>query len=164
MSARRQRFCIGQGFTLIEVMIAIGVLGIAMLSLLALHNQNLHSVIRAQELSRAALLAQDLMSEAELERFPPPGRTSGDFERMYRGMYRNYRWEREVTPSDMFPDICKVQVTIFYGPRFHSSYSVMEFLHNPVPIPMPGQAEPGPGGSGGVQHLPAPFQPQVPTQ
>jgi type II secretion system protein I len=161
MSRARTRISHGPGFTLIEVMIAVGVLGIAMLSLLALHNQNLHSVIRAQELSRAAMLAQGVMSQAELERFPLPGRTSGDFERTYRGMYRNYRWERDVTPSDMFPDICKVQVTIFWGAHFRSSYSVMEFLHNPVPPPMPTQAG---GGPNAPQQMPAPFQQQEPVQ
>lgn len=143
------------GFTLIEVMIAVGVLGIAMMALLALHNQNLRGVIRAQELTRASMLAQDMMSEAELERFPPPGRTSGDFERMYRGMYRNYRWQRDVSQSDMFPDVCKVEVTIFYGARFRNSYSVIEFLHNPVPMPIPNQ-----GGPNAPQQMPAPFQQQ----
>ena len=37
------------GFTLLEVMIAVGVLGIAMLALLSLHDSNLQSVMRGQE-------------------------------------------------------------------------------------------------------------------
>ena len=58
------------GFTLLEVMIAIAVLGIALLALLSLEHQDLQSVIRGQEISRAAMLAQALMTQAELERFP----------------------------------------------------------------------------------------------
>ena len=41
------------GFTLLEVLIAIAVLGIALLALLSLEHQDLQSVIRGQEDSRA---------------------------------------------------------------------------------------------------------------
>ncbi|HLX36432.1 MAG TPA: prepilin-type N-terminal cleavage/methylation domain-containing protein [Candidatus Binataceae bacterium] len=121
------------GFTLLEVMIAVGVLGIALLSLLALHNSNLQSVIRGQELSTASVLAQGLMSNAELERIPMPGRTQGDFEKLFPGQYRNFRWERDVEMSGMFPDIRKVEVTVYYGPRFRQRFSIDEFLHDPTP-------------------------------
>ncbi len=139
-----------RAFTLLEVMIAVGVLGIALLSLLAAHHQNLQSVIRGQQLSQAAMLAQGLMTQAELERFPLPGSTHGDFERMFPGAYRNFRWQRVVTPSEMFPDIRKVDIVVSYGPKFRSAFSLTEFLHNPEPMPMPGpggQPPPGPQGS-----------------
>jgi len=119
MSRRSSR----AGFTLLEVMIAVGVLGIALLSLLALHNSNLQSVIRGQELSTASTLAQGLMSNAELERIPMPGRSNGDFEKLFPGQYRNFRWERDVELSGMFPDIRKVQVTVYYGPRFRQRFA-----------------------------------------
>ena len=134
---------IARGFTLLEVMIAVGVLGIAMLALLSLHHTNLESVMRGQELSRSAMLAQGLMTDAELERFPLPGRTHGNFEKMFPGVYPNYRWERDVLASDMFPDIRKVQITIFYGPRLGNAFSVVEFIHNPEPPEAPGQYQPG---------------------
>ena len=120
------------GFTLIEVMLAIAFIGIAMTALLALHHTNLQAVIRAQELTRAAMLAQGLMSQAELERFPPAGRTHGDFSRPYRGLYPNYRWVRDVQPSPVFPDIERVRVTVQYGTRFAKSFSLTEFMRNPV--------------------------------
>jgi len=129
MSRRSSR----AGFTLLEVMIAVGVLGIALLSLLALHNSNLQSVIRGQELSTASTLAQGLMSNAELERIPMPGRSNGDFEKLFPGQYRNFRWERDVELSGMFPDIRKVQVTVYYGPRFRQRFAIVEFLHDPTP-------------------------------
>lgn len=142
-----------RGFTLLEVMIAVGVLGIAMLALLSLHDQNLQSIIRAQDLSRAAMLAQGLMTEAELARFPNLGKTSGDFEKLYPRAYPNFRWQRAVEASDMFPDIRKVEIAVLYGPRFRNSFSIVEFLHNPEPMPPP-----GPGGQG------APVLPGEPTQ
>jgi general secretion pathway protein I len=130
-------------FTLLEVMIAIAVLGIAMLALLSLHHTNLQSVIRGQELSTVSVLAQGIMSSAELERIPMVGRTSGDFQGLYSGAYSNFRWERNVEASAMFPDIRKVQVTVYYGPRFSRSFSLVEFLHDPTP-----QVPPGEGLSG----------------
>ena len=59
-------------FTLLEVMIAVAFIGIAMLALLSLHQSNLQSVIRGQDLTQASMLAQQLMSTAEVERFPMP--------------------------------------------------------------------------------------------
>ena len=133
-------------FTLLEVMIAIAFIGIALIALLALHHSDLQSVIRGQELTRAAMLAQALMSEAELERFPPPGKTHGDFSQLYPGEYPNFRWARTVTPSPVFPDITRVQVHVLYGPGFRNGFSLTEFMHNPL-LPTPNQP-PAPGGGG----------------
>ena len=121
------------GFTLLEVLIAIAVLGIALLALLSLEHQDLQSVIRGQEISRAAMLAQALMTQAELERFPALGNTSGNFDQMYSGQYPNFRWARSVQPSSAFPDLRMVQVNVLYGPHFGRTYAVVEFMHNPIP-------------------------------
>jgi len=121
------------GFTLLEVLIAIAVLGIALLALLSLEHQDLQSVVRGQEISRAAMLAQAMMTQAELERFPPLGTSSGNFDQMYSGQYPNFRWTRLVEPSPTFPDLRKVEIQVLYGPRFGRTYSVVEFMHNPVP-------------------------------
>jgi general secretion pathway protein I len=121
------------GFTLLEVLIAVAVLGIALLSLLALEHQDLQSVIRGQEISRAAMLAQALMAQAELERFPPLGATGGNFDQMYAGQYPNFRWTRSVEPSTVFPDLRRVEIHVRYGPHLGRDYSVVELMHNPVP-------------------------------
>ncbi len=142
-----------RGFTLLEVMIAVGVLGIAMLSLLSLHDNNLQSVMRGQELSTASMLAQGLMANAEMERYPVIATTSGDFERLFPGWYRNFRWQRTVDASGMFPDIRKVHVTVFYGPRLRKQFSLTEFMHDPNPQLLrdsSGNLIPVPGGGTGL--------------
>lgn len=121
-------------FTLIEVMVAIAILGIAMLGLLGLHHQSLQSVIRAQQATRASMLAQAVMTEAELERFPDLGQSSGDFQASFPGEFPDFRWQRVVEASGMFPDVRKVQVLIQYGPGFTQNFSLVEFLHSPVPL------------------------------
>ena len=122
-----------RGFTLLEVMIAIAILGIALLGLLGLHHQSLQSVIRAQQSTRASMLAQAVMTEAELERYPDLGRSSGDFESSFPGEFPDFRWERVVAASGMFPDVRKVKVVVRYGPKLMQSFELIEYLHSPIP-------------------------------
>lgn len=122
-----------RAFTLIEVMVAMAILGIALLGLLTLHHQSIQSVIRAQQETRASMLAQTVMTEAELERFPDLGTTSGDFRASFPGEFPEFQWERIVTESGMFPDVRKVKVIVAYGPKLSQSFALVEFLHSPVP-------------------------------
>jgi type II secretory pathway pseudopilin PulG len=131
----------GRAFTLLEVMIAVAFIGIAMLALLSLHQNNLASVIRAQDLTRASMLAQQLMSTAEVERFPDPGRTHGDFNRDYPGQFNNFRWEREVDVIPQFPDMCRVRISVLYGHQLSRRFDLIEYMHNPNPPPMPNQPD-----------------------
>lgn len=124
----------GAGFTLLEVMVAMAVLGIALLALLTLHHQSLQSVIHSRDISRAGMLCQTIMTQAELEQFPNLGVTKGNFERYFPGQYQKFRWERDVAESGVFPDVRKVKVTVFYGPKFARTFSITEYLHNPVPV------------------------------
>lgn len=122
-----------RGFTLLEVMVAMAILGIALLGLLGLHHQSMVSVIRAQQMTRAAMLAQAVMTEAELERFPDLGMTSGDFEAAFPNEFPDFRWARNVVESGIFPDVRKVQVLVRYGPKLTQSFELVEFLHSPIP-------------------------------
>jgi len=122
-----------RAFTLLEVMVAIAILGIALLGLLGLQHQSMQSVIRAQQATRASMLAQAVMTEAELERFPDLGLTSGNFESAFPGEFPDFRWQRDVELSGMFPDVRKVRVLIQYGPRWTQNFALVEFLHSPIP-------------------------------
>jgi type II secretion system protein I len=144
-------------FTLLEVMIAVAFIGIALLALLSLHHSNLQSVIRGQDLTRAAMLAEAVMTQAEMERFPPPGSTRGDFSQIYPGQYPNFHWQRSVDASPLFPDVCRVEVRVFYGPRLRRSFDLIEFMHNPIPPQtaggtgaQPNQPRGAPGNNGGL--------------
>jgi general secretion pathway protein I len=141
-----------EGFTLLEVMVSLAIVGIAMLALLSLYHQDLQSVIRGQELSRAAMLAQAVMTQTELSGFPQVAATSGDFQQMYPNQYPNFRWERIVAESAAFPDIRKVTIVIHFGPRFGKRFGLVEFVHNPQPPEEPLQQ---PNGRG----TPSPQQP-----
>lgn len=118
-------------------MIAMAVLAIALLALLSLHHQSLQTVIHGQDVTRAAMLAQAVMTQAELERFPNLGVTKGDFSKLFPKEYPSFRWERVVTASGIFPDVRKVVVTVLYGPNLSRSFSLTLYLHSPVPVMMP---------------------------
>jgi general secretion pathway protein I len=145
---------LSRAFTLLEVMIAIAVLGIALLALLSLQHQDLQSVIGAQELTRTAMLAQTLMTQAEMERFPELGTTRGDFSRLYPGQYPNFRWVRIVEASGIFADVRKVEVRVSFGPGFGRSFDLVEFLHNPLTAGAPVPAQAGAGAPAGNQVQP----------
>lgn len=132
--------CVARAFTLLEVMIAVAFIGIAMLALLTLHNRNLHSVIGAQEMSRAAVLAQAVIAQAEAERYPNLGSTKGDFQRDYPGKYSGYRWQRDVAATAGMQDLRTVTVRIFYGSTSQRVFELDEIMHNPTPNPPPGLA------------------------
>jgi hypothetical protein len=109
-----------------------------MMALLALDHQDLVGVIRARELTQAAMLAQMTMTETELLRYPNDGKTRGNFSQTMPGQYANFRWERLVSESGIFPDLRKVTVTVFFGPGFSRRYTLTEYVHNPNPMPIPG--------------------------
>jgi len=121
------------GFTLLEVMLAIAILGTALAGLLGLHHQSMQSVIRAQDFTRASMLAQAVLTEAELERFPELGHTNGDFQSSFPGQFQDFRWERVVEASANFPDVREVKILVRYGPTLGSSFELDEFLHSPIP-------------------------------
>jgi len=122
-----------RGFTLLEVMVAIAILGTALVSLLSLHHQSMQSVIRAQDMTRASMLAQAVMTEAELERFPDLGTSSGDFQSSFPGQFQDFRWERIVEASANFSDVREVKIFVRYGPGKSRSFALVEFLHSPIP-------------------------------
>jgi general secretion pathway protein I len=123
------------GFTLIEVMVSLAVVAIALVALLGLQHTTLQSVVRASEMTKAALLAQELMTQAETGQFPAVGVTTGNFETTHPRQYPNFRWEQSVEPSAVFQDVRKVRVRIRYGPRFGRAFDLTELIRNPLAVP-----------------------------
>jgi len=102
------------GFTLLEVLVAVAVLGLALVSLLGLHVKTLALVDRDQRVTETTMLARALMTEAEIGPFPDVGESSGDFEERYPERYPDLRWEREVLPCPL-PDLREVRIRVFRG-------------------------------------------------
>jgi general secretion pathway protein I len=102
------------GFTLLEVLVAVAVLGFALVSLLGLHVRNIDLIARDERVTAATLLARALMTEVETGPFPDLGATDGDFELDYPDRYPDLRWEREVLTTPV-PNVREVRVRVFRG-------------------------------------------------
>ncbi len=101
-----------RGFTLLEILVALVVLGVALTALLQLEALGVRLRSQAQELTLATFLAQAKMTDVELDalkQFPEPGTTSGDFGEAYPG----YRWEVIVSETP-YPMVREVRVRVLW--------------------------------------------------
>lgn len=121
-ACRQSRLARSQGFTLLEVLVALGILALALPILLGLRNWDLELHARADELTTATLLAQEKLIETELNKVFPLGETSGDFQGSPLGFQSlgdtanrapNYRWKRIVIPTPLTL-VREVKIQVFW--------------------------------------------------
>lgn len=74
-----------KGFSLLEVMVSITILGIALVALFQLFSMNLRSVKKSEDYSRALIHARSIMDEAYAQPHPADGSESFDFEDGFKG-------------------------------------------------------------------------------
>jgi general secretion pathway protein I len=65
------------GFTLLEVLVAVAIVAIALVTFMGLHLRSLEATIRAQDVTTAVLLAQGKL--ATMGEFPDTGEEQGKF-------------------------------------------------------------------------------------
>lgn len=82
---------VARGYTLLEVVIAFGVLALALTLLLGILTNSSRQVRWSGDAGRAALLAQSLLEEVDVER-PEDGMHEGELEG------GRYRWQLQVRP------------------------------------------------------------------
>jgi len=108
-----RRHCTDNGFTLLEVMIALAIVAIALVTLLGLSNRSILVQERIQKLTRATLLAQQLMSEQEM--IPVSQRSNwGPQEDTFEEPFSEFRWK--ISFQDTLLDRVKqIDVTVLWG-------------------------------------------------
>ena len=85
-----------RGFTLLEVLIAVAIMGASLAILLGSVNRNLVLASQSKNQTIAASLAQQKIGEIELEGYPQIGEQQGAFEE-FPGFY----WYLRVLPYDI---------------------------------------------------------------
>ena len=137
MTSRRARALSGRGgFTLLEVLVAVTVLGVALVALLGLHARNVRLAAEERELTIAGLLASGLAAKTRAGPFPEEGALSGtfgdddgfggDFNEEYGGdLGSRYTWTRTVTKIGLI-NVHSVRVAV--GVEQDSPLVSFEFL------------------------------------
>lgn len=118
----------GKGFTLLEIMVALAIIGVALVSLLALGNRTIGVNDRLQHMTRATLLAQQKMAESEnLARsggIAGLSEEQGDFAEPFAA----YRWQISLSDTPL-PAVRMVTVTVLWGQAARNeSVDVTSFL------------------------------------
>jgi len=94
---QRQNARPGQrGFTLLEVLIAVAIMSASLAILLGSVNRNLVLASQSKNQSIASALAQQKISEIELEGYPQVGEEQGTFDE-----FPGFNWYLRVLPYDI---------------------------------------------------------------
>jgi len=127
-----------RGFTLLEILVAVAILGVALVSLLALHARNLRLFSESQDLTVAGLLASRLAAETQAGDFPAVGTESGTFvgfddepstafgERTGGNLATRFSWRRDVESTGL-ENLRRVRVAIYAGTEDEDISPVVEF-------------------------------------
>ncbi|NJM54637.1 MAG: prepilin-type N-terminal cleavage/methylation domain-containing protein [Verrucomicrobiae bacterium] len=116
------------GFTLLEVMLAVAIFFAAAFAILALVSQNLAA---ARRLQQSRVTASGLAAMISLSNRLEEGVESGDLAETYGELYEGFRWEREIVLRET-NGLFQVNFAIFDGPRLESTLSIL--LYRPESI------------------------------
>lgn len=95
-SSGRPLCCIHHGFTLMEVMVALVIISIGMVTLLSTHVISARTYAEAKAMTVCSLLAQQKLAELQTGELPPAGETRGGFEDN-----EHYQWTLSVKETEL---------------------------------------------------------------
>ncbi len=125
-----------RAFSLLEVLVAVAVLGVAMTGLLGLHARDLRLAAAAQDLTVAGALAARLATDTRVGGYPELGVTDGTFatdrdeppsrERPYGGaLAEGFTWRRTVEPTGL-ANLRRVRIEV--GRKDEAPLATLELL------------------------------------
>lgn len=98
------------GFTLLEVMVAVAILALVLVTLLGLKNRSMQDVMQAERMTTATLLAKRLMVETISQKMLVPSEDEGSFE---EEEFKEYQWKKSVAPTPV-PPIMEVRAAVLW--------------------------------------------------
>lgn len=118
------------GFTLLEVMVALAIIAFAFVGLLGLHARSIKMIARDQNLTRATLLARELVSQIQFQVLTNGLQDLGDAQGTFEG-YPGYRWERQVLPAGL-DEMREVLIRVIWDERNPSGCELVYFIRDPA--------------------------------
>lgn len=115
------------GFTLLEVVIAVAIMGTALVVLVGSVNRNLDLTIKAKNMQTASILAERIITQVELEGFPAEREDSGTFEQ-----FPGFEWYLNVMPYNigiLGTDIRIIRVVITWN-QGSESFEIFSAVSN----------------------------------
>jgi general secretion pathway protein I len=113
-----------EGFTLLEVMIALAVVATALMMTGTLRNRDILYHDEARHIVQATLLAQERVTEMEVkEKFPDLGVSSDRFE----APNDEYEWLQTVTPT-LFDVAREVHVKVSWGSKKNEAVELTTYV------------------------------------
>ena len=97
------------GFTLLEILIAMGLIAIALVSVIQLQAHNIDLQTESQLISTANFLANTRLAEIQAEKELQAGSSSGDFGEDHP----IFRYEQEIENMADMENLYKVTITIY---------------------------------------------------
>jgi type II secretion system protein I len=132
------------GFTLLEVLVATVVMGIAVAGLIAGLSQSVKNASRLTDYDRAAMLARTKMNDLLLDQtLPLQGETSGDFAPADSGGTPS-GWHAVMAPFDSPPNpspgmiiLQRIALDVWWQPPTGTRRTLALESYRPAPIPIP---------------------------
>lgn len=107
-SGRATRY--SQGFTLLEVMVAVAIMAMVLVTLLGLKNNSMHDVSLMQHMTTASMLAKRKMVETTTEsKLRMPTEDDGVFP---EEEFKDYTWTRTIVPTPLV--VMEVRVAVLW--------------------------------------------------
>jgi len=118
------------GFTLLEIVVSMGLISISLLTILRLQAQSLNLQSEAQFATTANYLAQDRMARIQSLKTLEPGAFSGDFGEDYP----YFRYLEEIEEVIDLENVLRVSVTIFLDDeKAKNTFLVTTYLYRKEP-------------------------------
>ena len=141
MSARARK---NAGFTLLEVLVATTIMGIAVAGLLAGLSQSVHNASRLGDYDRAAMLARTKMNDLILDQtLPFSGTVQGEFDAGQSGGVQS-GWRAVLKPFDQPPNagpatriIQEIALEIWWQPATGTRRTIQLAGYRATAIPVP---------------------------
>jgi type II secretion system protein I len=118
------------GFTLLEVMVALMVIAFAFVGLLGLHGRNIKTIARDQQLTRATLLARELVSQIQFQVASGGLQQLDDSHGTFEG-YPGFRWERQVLTTGL-DEVREILVRVIFDERSPNACELVYFVRDPA--------------------------------